>query len=193
MTIVLTPQMVLKYLGYKGQDISSLMELTEQTIAEIYQISSPKFLVDYQKILTNEENLITLKNGLLLQGNSISKRLANCHMAAILIATIGLEFDKKLLSLQHIQPSKAIIFDAAGSAYVEAIMDKLNERIINENPQMHTTKRFSAGFGDLPLQTNKQLIKKYDAYRRLGIVINQNFLMSPCKSVTAIIGIRNKE
>ncbi len=192
MDINLTKEMVLRYLGYKGQDISYIGDITNETISEVRKIVSPKFLIDYQQISTSNNNSIELKNGLILNGNAISKRLYNCQKAGIILATIGIAFDKRLFSLQHTQPTKSIIFDATGSAYIEAIVDKLNTQIKNDNPDYDITKRFSAGFGDLPLITNKHIIEIYDASRRLGITINNAFLMSPTKSVTAIIGIRNK-
>ena len=51
--------------------------------------------------------------------------------------------------------------------------------------------RFSPGYGDLPLDFQKEFLKITDASRKLGISLNDSLLMSPSKSVTAIIGIKN--
>lgn len=190
MDIYLSKEKALKYLGYKGQDIASISNTLEEVIEEVLKISQIKYIIDYQEITLQEENLIVLKNGLELKGSAISKRLQNCNKVAIIIATIGCEYDKKLLSLQNTDALKAALFDGAGSALVEEVMNKLNNKIKTVHIDKQITKRFSAGFGDLPLETNKAMINIYNATRRLGIVINENLLMTPSKSVTAIVGIR---
>ncbi|MCR5275107.1 MAG: Vitamin B12 dependent methionine synthase activation subunit, partial [Clostridiales bacterium] len=48
---------------------------------------------------------------------------------------------------------------------------------------------FSPGYGDLPIEVQKEFLPLLDAERRLGITLSDSYLMSPSKSVTAIIGI----
>lgn len=190
MNITLTKEKVLKYLGYRNQDISSLINTIENAIKELLLISKIDYIIDYQDIISMDEKAITLDNGLFLQGNSIINRLNGSDQAIIIIATIGNSFDQKMLTLQRIAPLDAMIFDAAGSALVEEVMDGINQKLIADNPEKNLTRRFSPGFGDLPLSTNKSIIDIYNATRRIGVVINKNFLMTPSKTVTAIIGIK---
>lgn len=192
MEISLSRSKALKYLGYKDHDTTAFNDLIDRTIQEVTAISKVAYIVDYQDILSRLDSEVLLKNGIILQGKSISNRLRNCSKAAIFIATIGCDFDKKLLSLQHIEPMRAALFDSAGSAYIEEVAEKLYDKIKNDNKDKEITKRFSAGFGDLPLKTNKDLINMYNATRRLGIVISEIYLMSPAKTVTAIAGIRGE-
>ncbi len=50
--------------------------------------------------------------------------------------------------------------------------------------------RFSPGYGDLPLAFQRQLLDALQADRRIGIGLTDTLLMTPSKSVSAIIGIR---
>ena len=49
--------------------------------------------------------------------------------------------------------------------------------------------RFSPGYGDLPLEIQKDLCRMLNASRRIGLTVSESMLMVPCKSVTAVIGI----
>ena len=53
----------------------------------------------------------------------------------------------------------------------------------------HLTMRFSPGYGDAPLQASADVIAALDATRRIGLAMTKRFMMTPVKSVTAIIGV----
>lgn len=52
------------------------------------------------------------------------------------------------------------------------------------------TKRFSPGFGDLPLELQPQVLAALDTGTLLGIHTGSTHLMTPMKSVTAIVGLK---
>ena len=54
---------------------------------------------------------------------------------------------------------------------------------------LHCGTRFSPGYGDLPLSTQPVLLGALDAGRLLGITLSPALLMSPTKSVTAVVGL----
>ena len=115
--------------------------------------------------------------------------LAGCGQAALLACTLGARFDAKLLALQARDMAKAVIYDALGSALVEAGCDEAERELAGRFPDMHLTDRFSPGYGDLPLALQPRLCAALDAERRLGITVSQSLLMNPVKSVTAVIGL----
>jgi len=53
-------------------------------------------------------------------------------------------------------------------------------------------RRFSPGYGDLPLSIQPQMISATNANKYLHISVNESLLMIPQKSITAIIGIRSE-
>ena len=124
-----------------------------------------------------------------LTGSSAGQMLAGCGQAALLACTLGTRFDAKLLSLQARDMSKAVIYDALGSALVETGCDEAERDIDRRFPELYLTDRFSPGYGDLPLALQPQLCAALDAGRRLGLTVSQSLLMNPVKSVTAVIGL----
>ena len=52
------------------------------------------------------------------------------------------------------------------------------------------TGRFSPGYGDMPLDLQGDIIAILEARKWLGLTLSEAKLMSPQKSVTALIGIK---
>lgn len=55
------------------------------------------------------------------------------------------------------------------------------------------TFRFSPGYGDYPIRLQPNFLKVLDAPRKIGLCTNETFLLTPTKSVTAIMGISKNE
>ena len=49
--------------------------------------------------------------------------------------------------------------------------------------------RFSPGYGDLPLEMQVEILKILDAQKIMGLYLNDSYLITPSKTVTAIIGL----
>ncbi|MFW5780670.1 MAG: hypothetical protein ACOCWI_04395 [Bacillota bacterium] len=189
--IVLTKDKVLQFLNHKkNQDIGCFDSIIEECIEKIEIMSQPKFISDKQEIVLVSDNEVILKNGITLKGNAIKKLLEDCVFAIITVATIGYEADKRVMALQKISPSKALVMNAAASAMVETLTDTLHKEIIKEYGQKYVSARFSPGYKDLPLKTNKDIVDKYNLTKKFGILINDSYLMSPSKTITAITGIK---
>ena len=115
--------------------------------------------------------------------------LAGCDRAVLLACTLGARFDAKLLAIQARDMAKAVIYDALGSAFVEAGCDQAERDIAARFPDLFLTDRFSPGYGDLPLDIQPALCAALDTGRRLGVTVTPSLLMNPVKSVTAVIGL----
>lgn len=114
--------------------------------------------------------------------------LTDCTHAAVLVCTLGAEFDLWVRREQARDISRAVMLDALGSAWVEAGCDAAEEAIRARFPGMYLTDRFSPGYGDLPLDVQPTLAALAGA-GRIGVTVTDSLLMNPQKSVTAIVGI----
>lgn len=119
---------------------------------------------------------------------TLIKNLQGCRETFVFAVTLGLGVDRLLTQLSFVSPSKHFITDALASAMAEAAADKAEEII---KGTLVCRPRFSPGFGDLSLELQPRLLELLNAQRLLGITTNKTMLMSPRKSVTAIMGIKN--
>lgn len=120
---------------------------------------------------------------------SLKKLLENSKRVLLFAATIGFDIDRKITKYSKLNPAKALIFQAIGTERVESLCDTFVEDIKNEKGYI-ITQRFSPGYGDLPLEMQRDVFKALDCYKNIGVTLNDSLLMSPSKTVTAIIGIQ---
>ena len=120
-----------------------------------------------------------------------SSRLEGAERVIFVAASIGVSLDRMIKRYEVSSPARAVILDALGAERVEALLDVLcadmNSEAIAHGYRL--LPRFSPGYGDLPLTVSSRILSLLDAGRLLGISLNESLLMSPSKSVTAIIGI----
>ena len=118
---------------------------------------------------------------------ALKKLLSNSKRVLVFAATIGFDIDRRITKYSKIDPAKALIFQAIGTERVESLCDAFEEDIRHEKGY-DLTSRFSPGYADLPLEIQKDLFRALDCYKHIGVTLNDSLLMSPSKTVTAIIG-----
>ena len=172
----LNMQEALRYLGAQSPDAALLADLT--TLAEeLKSRIAPRFTW----ALTDTAELA-------LPGQLAQRMLADCPRSAVLVCTLGAEFDRWMRQLSARDMARAVMLDALGSVYVEAGCDAAEDAIRARFPGKHLTDRFSPGYGDLPLDVQPRLLASAGA-GRIGVGLTPSLLMTPQKSVSAIVGI----
>ena len=122
-----------------------------------------------------------------ISSKSLSRWLENSHSYILFGATIGIELDRLISKYSRISPSKALMFQAIGTERIESLCDEFCRDMKEEFENL--APRFSPGYGDFPLEIQKEIFTVLDPYRKIGLTLNESLVMSPSKSVTAIVGI----
>lgn len=181
-----------RYAGFLGRqdEINGELKYTfEDVKKEIFGLFSYKVCYRRMKISDGKGELSL---PFLLKSKSLLTLLENCGEIIIFAATVGLEFDRYIAKQQRISPVKALLANAYGTERIENLCDTfctdIKEQLQREN--RFITKRFSPGYGDFPLEAQKEMFALLDPNRQIGVSLNESLLMSPSKSVTAIMGIK---
>lgn len=116
----------------------------------------------------------------------LAKNLKDSREAFVFAVTLGMGVDRLLTKLSKTSTAEYFITDALASAMAEALMDEAERRVKGE---ILTRPRFSPGFGDFTIEIQPRILSLLNAQKLLGITVNDSFLMSPVKSVTAVMGI----
>ncbi len=151
-----------------------------------------KFLVVYRELNLKIANNVCDFEGVKVFSKNLADNLSGCEKAIIFACTIGIEMDRLIKKYSYLSPSKTLILQGIGAERVESLCNKFNGEISKKYPN-GTKPRFSAGFGDLPLQFQKQIFSLLECEKKIGLTLNSSLIMSPSKSVTAIIGIKKYE
>ncbi len=113
--------------------------------------------------------------------------LADCEKYVLFAATVGIEIDRLIAKYTKISPAKAHMFQAIGAERTEALCDMFCNDI--KAQYLHTKPRISPGYGDMPLEMQREVFEILDCSRKIGVSLGDSLLMSPSKSVTAFIGV----
>ena len=121
----------------------------------------------------------------------IKKNLRDSETVILFAATVGFEIDRLIAKYEILSPSTALLIDAIGSERVEALCDEFCADMKEKKrvKGYSLRPRFSAGYGDLSIEYQKTLFALLDPPSRIGVTLNNSYLMTPRKSVTAIIGV----
>jgi hypothetical protein len=108
-------------------------------------------------------------------------------------ATLSGFADRYIQTAEITDMAKALIADSLCTAAIEQVCDIAEREIISSLPkENHYTWRFSAGYGDLPLDIQPLILRILNTEKIIGLTINDSLIMLPRKSVTAFIGISDK-
>lgn len=185
---------VLKYLGFRGGALEEEYErMIERISAEIIKKSEPKVCSAVLKI-ENSEPLRFENSEIELCGEDIKRHLKGCCECIFMSATLGPGIDRMIKKAMVTNPTEAVIYDACASSAIENVCDnyvKWLEETYNAEGY-YLTERFSPGYGDMPLENQRDLCEVTQSVRRIGLCLSRSMMLEPTKSVTALIGVSER-
>ena len=129
--------------------------------------------------------------GAYLYSNNIARLTERSNECYLLAATLGQEVDRQISLAQQKNMLDGMALDACASVRIDAFIDQFIKSDIR--PSLHDneklTQRFSPGYGDLSMDAIEDIIAILNAQKRIGLSLTRSLMMTPIKSVTAIIGI----
>lgn len=185
---------ILRYLGYKDSGITEQIEqLLDRCERETLKIIQPKYIYRRFPVWPDKNGIHVEGTTLVLKGEDIREHLKNCNEIIIIGVTAGMMLDKYIRKYMITEPDAGVVMDSCGIQAVEQIADQIEQEIERniEAEGYHLTWRFSPGYGDLPLETQRELVHVLDMPRKIGVTLTESCLMVPGKSITAIWGIRD--
>ena len=189
---------IFRRLGYRkgitriGEDQKEIIEdYIEYALSLIHLKGAGRRIFIKKKSFSN----IVLSNGIVFESKGLSKMIEDCEEIILMGATAGDDVMKSIgEDTEANQLTRGVILDAVASEMVDAsldwIVDYFNRDLRRENKQL-TKRRFSAGYGDFILE-NQKIIYDTLQLERIGIQINENYILIPEKSVTAVAGIQGR-
>lgn len=180
-TLILDPREAALRLGCPPEAIAS----APSALAKVTAAIRCRYVYCRLPVTRPKEDVIDLGFGP-LASHALFRNLQGCEEAFLFALTLGSDVDRLLLKLAKLSGAEHFIADALASALTETACDLAEERICGT---LRHRPRFSPGYGDLSLSVQPAVLAALDAERKLGITLTQALLMSPMKSVTAIVGI----
>lgn len=179
---------ILRYAGQKEEADENVLRLLNDCLAESADAVSCR--VCY-RVMTVEEAFALFKT----ESKLFFRKLCGAAYVAAFAATVGIGLDSLLLRYAESSPSKALMLQAIGAERIESLCDAFCGEIEAgcEKRGMFARPRFSAGYGDFPIEAQRTFFEILDCPRKIGLTLNESLLMTPTKSVTALVAIGRSE
>jgi 5-methyltetrahydrofolate--homocysteine methyltransferase len=183
---------VLRYMGCRNAngDVTALAESVKNEAMPLLH-----YRVCWRELPLESKDNLLLIGGVPVQSRHLAKALTGCSRVLLFGATLGIEIDRLIAKYSRTLPSRALALQAFATERVEALCDAfLAERsAVYQESSTLLRPRFSPGYGDLPLGFQAELFRWLDCSRKIGLSLNESLLMSPTKSVTALVGLMDAE
>ena len=179
---------ILRYMGARGEDaqlsalIDECLSLCESVIECRVCSLEAELYVDGSDI-----RIGTLS----VQSRALAKALSGCERVLLFTATVGHALDRQIARESRLRPARALCLQAIGAERIEAVCNAF----CRDRAQLYARQgyalrpRFSPGYGDLPLSVQTDMLRLLDCQRTIGVTLTESLMMSPSKSVSAIVGI----
>ena len=184
---------VLRYMGCPPEKADApLRTQVEACARELLETIRPRWSYRVAGIAFEAEG-VRLEGGPLLPGADLKQHLTGCDRAAVFCATLGAGVDALIRRAERLDMARALTLDCCASAAVEEVCDRIEAELQGKFPDCSFPCRYSPGYGDLPLDVQGQLLDLLDAPRRVGLCASASHILTPRKSVTAILGVAEGE
>ena len=184
----------LRYLRYRNDKVDLVLDdIINKNEAEILKVIDAKYIYKIFDIDIRDDYVEFFGSNLKLTGNAIRKHLKDCDKAVVMCATLSAAVDKIIRFKENSSMTEAVVIDALANTAIEQVCDKAEENIFTEYKGYVHTWRFGIGYGDLDISYQQKFLTTLDAQKRIGVCVTDNHILTPKKSVTCIIGLKEKK
>ncbi len=179
-----------RYLGYgKNAVDDQTLRLIADSFGKLQSVMSRKSVYRIFDLEQADAENIRFGN-LAVKSKNLGKNLQGCDKIVLFGATLGIEVDQLLSRTSKTDMAKTVVLQACAAALLEEYCDECQEQVGAELQEegRFLRPRFSPGYGDFPIECQKNVIQMLDSAKRIGLTITESFMMTPSKSVTAVIG-----
>lgn len=172
-----------------GVDRGFHHEMIESCKKRLQEYISYKCVYICTDVDLSEENICNF-GFVKIPSKNLYENLKNCKKVFIMAVTTGIGVDRLLARLNIVSQAEHFITDALSSAAAESFCNYVSDIL---KTGIDCAPRFSPGYGDVSIEFQKPLLQYLNAAEYLGISLNSSYLMTPVKSITAIMGIKNEK
>ena len=135
-------------------------------------------------------DVLTIGN-MKIKSKNLSKNLKGCSQAVVFGATLGAGVDMLMKRYSLTNMAKTVVLQACAAAMLEEYCDEEQNKIAEElgKDHMYLRPRFSPGYGDYSILHQEDILRMLDTAKTIGLTMTESYMLTPTKSVTAVIGI----
>ena len=182
---------VLRYMGVKGEG-EELFSLIRRACDEL--LSGISARVCYTELSASVNGDTVNIGGAECISTGLATRISGAGSVIVFVATVGALADRLIARYSRVSPSLSLAVSALATERVEALCDLFSREIAEQKngEGFDTRARFSPGYGNLSLEFQRDIFRILSPEGKIGVSLTDGLLMTPTKSVSAIIGITER-
>ena len=184
-----------RYLGYGKHAVDDgTLALITEVFRELDQIKRVKSVYRIFDLQVGEAGQTEIA-GWTVTSKNLAKNLTGCDQIVLFGATLGTEVDQLIRRYSLTDMAKAVVGQACAAAELEEYCDHCQRQIAREAERQgrYLRPRFSPGYGDFSIHCQDTLMRMLDCAKTIGLTLTAGGMMTPTKSVTAVIGMSTEK
>lgn len=180
-----------RYLGYGNHAIDGrTLALIANSFQELEKVAGRRIIYRIFDVSFGDNNSLSIGT-LKITSRNLSRNLKSCEKAYLLGATLGVGVDTLLRRYALTDMSRTVILQACAAAMLEEYLDGCQEELRKDQEKegCYLRPRFSPGYGDFSILHQEQILRMLDAPKKIGLSMTGGNMLTPAKSVTAVIGM----
>lgn len=184
-----------RYLGYGRHAVDAqTLALIQASFEELDQIAKKRIVyrIFGLKVMDGERLKI---EGLEIASKNLAKNMKGCTQVVMLGATLGIEVDMLMKRYSVTEMSRTVVLQACAAAMLEEYLNDWQKELKEEMAEQgyFLRPRFSPGYGDFSILHQKDILRMLDCAKKIGLTMTDSSMLTPTKSVTAVIGLGREE
>lgn len=178
----------IRYLGAKEGDHDAEV-LTDLAYLQLRNEVRPKSCQQFFDCVVEAATVTLPSAQVCFKSQALAKHLQGCTKLAVMAATLGSNVDVALRRLTLTNVAQGAAAQAVAAALIESYCDDVQAEIALAAAPLHLTQRFSPGYADWNLEDQCKLLMLLNCEKRIGLTLTEGYMLSPIKSVTAVVGL----
>ena len=167
-----------------------LVKVAEEAMQESLSLLMPKVVYHEFTVDGVKHESLLLQGGRKIDSKLLAQQLAAASKIIVILATIGVELEKRVSKIWETDMVYALALDGAGSASVEALANAACLYFENQAAKegLQASIPFSPGMVDWTVADGQPQI--FDLLGEAGTIVNltSSYIMIPRKSLTMVMG-----
>ncbi|WP_461813191.1 Vitamin B12 dependent methionine synthase activation subunit [Faecalimonas sp.] len=184
----------IRYLGFGKNTVDDrTFALVINSFKELKEVADERVIYRIFSLKSEQENQITIGN-MVINSAALSKNLKGCQEVILFGATLGTGVDMLMKRRAITDMASVVVLQACAAAILEEFCDKCVGAISEElkKSELYLRPRFSPGYGDFSISHQGEILNMLDSSKKIGLTMTKGGMLTPIKSITAVIGISDK-
>lgn len=180
-----------RYLGYGRHAVDEqTLALVKSSFEELDRAAKGRIVYRIFELEVSGDEWIKIGE-LEVASKNLAKNLRGCSQAVLLCATLGIEVDMLMKRYSLTQMSRTVVLQACATAVLEEYLDDWQKDFAQEMKLQgyYLRPRFSPGYGDFDILHQGNILRMLDSAKKIGLTMTDSSMLTPTKSVTAVIGL----